>query len=256
MDVALHRLPVTVVLDRAGHHRRRRPEPQRHVGPRAARRRARAAHRRAARRADAAGRAATRPSRCGDGPTVVRFPKTPLRRRSARASRRSAASTCSPSRRRRAGRRAGRRRRRDGRRRARRRAARSRQAGYTVRVVDPRWVTPVDPALVELARQAALVVTVEDGVVVGGVGSRVAQALRDARHRRARPARSASRREFLAPRQGRRRAGLGRADRPRHRPAHRGVVGRRCIRQRRRRTRRHRHVSAASTTPTSTRDDD
>jgi len=55
-----------------------------------------------------------------------------------------------------------------------------RQAGYTVRVVDPRWVTPVDPALLDLARRAALVVTVEDGVVVGGVGSRLAQALREA----------------------------------------------------------------------------
>jgi 1-deoxy-D-xylulose-5-phosphate synthase len=54
------------------------------------------------------------------------------------------------------------------------------QAGYTMRVVDPCWVTPVDPALLELARLAALVVTVEDGVVVGGVGSRIAQALREA----------------------------------------------------------------------------
>ena len=52
-----------------------------------------------------------------------------------------------------------------------------RQAGFTVRVVDPGWVTPVDPALVELARRARLVVTVEDGVVVGGVGSRIAQAV-------------------------------------------------------------------------------
>jgi 1-deoxy-D-xylulose-5-phosphate synthase len=55
-----------------------------------------------------------------------------------------------------------------------------RQAGYTVRVVDPRWVLPVDPALLDLATGAALVVTVEDGVVVGGVGSRLAQALRAA----------------------------------------------------------------------------
>jgi len=54
------------------------------------------------------------------------------------------------------------------------------QAGYTVRVVDPRWVTPVDPALLDLARLAALVVTVEDGVAVGGVGSRLAQAMRAA----------------------------------------------------------------------------
>jgi 1-deoxy-D-xylulose-5-phosphate synthase len=55
-----------------------------------------------------------------------------------------------------------------------------RQAGYSVRIVDPGWVTPVDPALVELARDAALVVTVEDGVVAGGVGSRIAQALGEA----------------------------------------------------------------------------
>jgi 1-deoxy-D-xylulose-5-phosphate synthase len=52
------------------------------------------------------------------------------------------------------------------------------QAGYTVRVVDPRWVTPVDPALLDLARRARLVVTVEDGVAEGGVGSRLAQKLR------------------------------------------------------------------------------
>ncbi|HEY3632087.1 MAG TPA: 1-deoxy-D-xylulose-5-phosphate synthase [Jatrophihabitantaceae bacterium] len=55
-----------------------------------------------------------------------------------------------------------------------------RQAGYTVRVVDPRWVQPVPPAIIELGRAAGLVVTVEDGVVSGGVGSRVAQALRAA----------------------------------------------------------------------------
>ncbi|HZE50423.1 MAG TPA: 1-deoxy-D-xylulose-5-phosphate synthase, partial [Jatrophihabitantaceae bacterium] len=42
-----------------------------------------------------------------------------------------------------------------------------RQAGYTVRVVDPRWVQPVPPAIIELARSAGLVVTVEDGVVAG-----------------------------------------------------------------------------------------
>jgi 1-deoxy-D-xylulose-5-phosphate synthase len=51
------------------------------------------------------------------------------------------------------------------------------QAGYSVRVVDPRWVTPVDPGLVDLCRQAQLVVTVEDGVVTGGVGARLAQTL-------------------------------------------------------------------------------
>jgi 1-deoxy-D-xylulose-5-phosphate synthase len=54
-----------------------------------------------------------------------------------------------------------------------------RQAGYTVRVADPRWVTPVDPGVLELAARADLVVTVEDGIVVGGVGSRISQEIRD-----------------------------------------------------------------------------
>jgi 1-deoxy-D-xylulose-5-phosphate synthase len=53
------------------------------------------------------------------------------------------------------------------------------RAGYTVRVVAPRWVSPLDSALSDLAGQASLVVTVEDGVVSGGVGSRLAQTLRE-----------------------------------------------------------------------------
>ncbi|MGH8963485.1 MAG: 1-deoxy-D-xylulose-5-phosphate synthase [Jatrophihabitantaceae bacterium] len=52
-----------------------------------------------------------------------------------------------------------------------------RRAGYTVRVVDPRWVVPVETALLELAAEARLVVTVEDGTVSGGAGARIAQAL-------------------------------------------------------------------------------
>jgi 1-deoxy-D-xylulose-5-phosphate synthase len=51
------------------------------------------------------------------------------------------------------------------------------RAGYTVRVVDPRWVKPVPDVLASLAAHARLVVTVEDGVVDGGVGARVAQHL-------------------------------------------------------------------------------
>lgn len=43
-------------------------------------------------------------------------------------------------------------------------------------VVDPRWVLPVSPALVELAGGFELVVHIEDGLVEGGAGS----ALRDA----------------------------------------------------------------------------
>jgi 1-deoxy-D-xylulose-5-phosphate synthase len=52
--------------------------------------------------------------------------------------------------------------------------------GLGTTVVDPRWVKPVDPALVELAARHRLVVTVEDSGRVGGVGAAVAQALRDA----------------------------------------------------------------------------
>jgi 1-deoxy-D-xylulose-5-phosphate synthase len=59
--------------------------------------------------------------------------------------------------------------------------AAERLAGHGMRstVVDPRWVLPVDPALVALAAGHRLVVTIEDGARVGGVGSRLAQELRD-----------------------------------------------------------------------------
>ena len=52
--------------------------------------------------------------------------------------------------------------------------------GIGVTVVDPRWVRPLDPALPGLAADYRLVVTVEDNGRVGGCGSAVAQALRDA----------------------------------------------------------------------------
>ncbi|MFC4034656.1 1-deoxy-D-xylulose-5-phosphate synthase [Streptomyces polygonati] len=52
--------------------------------------------------------------------------------------------------------------------------------GIGVTVVDPRWVKPVDPALPELAAGHRLVAVVEDNGRSGGVGSAVAQALRDA----------------------------------------------------------------------------
>ena len=52
--------------------------------------------------------------------------------------------------------------------------------GISVTVVDPRWVAPVPPELVALAAEHRLVVTVEDNGRVGGVGARVSQALRDA----------------------------------------------------------------------------
>ena len=59
-------------------------------------------------------------------------------------------------------------------------ADRAAAQGVGVTVVDPRWVTPVAPELVELARSYRLVLTVEDNGRVGGVGAQVSQALRDA----------------------------------------------------------------------------
>ncbi|WP_221349294.1 1-deoxy-D-xylulose-5-phosphate synthase [Streptomyces beigongshangae] len=54
------------------------------------------------------------------------------------------------------------------------------QQGISTTVVDPRWVKPVDEAMAPLAERHRTVVTVEDNSRVGGVGSAVAQALRDA----------------------------------------------------------------------------
>ncbi len=59
-------------------------------------------------------------------------------------------------------------------------AARLAEQGYGVTVVDPRWVRPVPVELVALAREHRLVVTVEDGVRTGGVGDALAKSLRDA----------------------------------------------------------------------------
>jgi 1-deoxy-D-xylulose-5-phosphate synthase len=52
--------------------------------------------------------------------------------------------------------------------------------GISATVVDPRWVTPLPQELIGLARAHRLVVTIEDNGRTGGVGSRVSQALRDA----------------------------------------------------------------------------
>ncbi|AZM56100.1 1-deoxy-D-xylulose-5-phosphate synthase [Streptomyces sp. WAC 01529] len=52
--------------------------------------------------------------------------------------------------------------------------------GITTTVVDPRWVKPVDEAMAPLAEKHRVVVTVEDNSRAGGVGSAIAQALRDA----------------------------------------------------------------------------
>jgi 1-deoxy-D-xylulose-5-phosphate synthase len=59
-------------------------------------------------------------------------------------------------------------------------AERAAAQGIGVTVVDPRWVAPVAPELIDLAREHSLVVTVEDSGRRGGVGSVLSQALRDA----------------------------------------------------------------------------
>jgi 1-deoxy-D-xylulose-5-phosphate synthase len=51
--------------------------------------------------------------------------------------------------------------------------------GIECTVVDPRWVLPPSPQLAPLAQRHRLVVTVEDGVRDGGVGSRVRTLLSD-----------------------------------------------------------------------------
>ncbi|BEP16241.1 1-deoxy-D-xylulose-5-phosphate synthase [Acidothermaceae bacterium B102] len=59
-------------------------------------------------------------------------------------------------------------------------AERVRDQGIGVTVVDPRWVKPLDAALPGLAATFKLVVTVEDNGRTGGCGSAVATLLRDA----------------------------------------------------------------------------
>ncbi|MDO4686806.1 MAG: 1-deoxy-D-xylulose-5-phosphate synthase [Corynebacterium sp.] len=56
-------------------------------------------------------------------------------------------------------------------------AERLRNSGCNVTVVDPRWVIPVPPSIPALAADHDLVVTLEDGVIHGGVGSFVSEAL-------------------------------------------------------------------------------
>ncbi|MHA6668022.1 1-deoxy-D-xylulose-5-phosphate synthase [Homoserinimonas sp. A447] len=52
--------------------------------------------------------------------------------------------------------------------------------GIGATVVDPRWVVPVPKSIIELAADHRIVVTIEDGVRVGGVGTRIRQDLRAA----------------------------------------------------------------------------
>lgn len=52
--------------------------------------------------------------------------------------------------------------------------------GIGATVVDPRWVVPVPTSILELSGEHRIVVTIEDGVVVGGIGTRIRQDLRAA----------------------------------------------------------------------------
>jgi 1-deoxy-D-xylulose-5-phosphate synthase len=52
--------------------------------------------------------------------------------------------------------------------------------GFGVTVVDPRWVIPVPQAVVDMSRDHRIVVSIEDGIRVGGVGTRIRQDLRAA----------------------------------------------------------------------------
>lgn len=52
--------------------------------------------------------------------------------------------------------------------------------GIGATVIDPRWVVPVAKSVVEMASEHRLVVTIEDGIKVGGIGTRVRQDMRAA----------------------------------------------------------------------------
>jgi 1-deoxy-D-xylulose-5-phosphate synthase len=59
-------------------------------------------------------------------------------------------------------------------------ADRLRAQGIGATVIDPRWAIPVQPSIVELAAHHRLVITLEDGIRVGGIGTRVRQVHREA----------------------------------------------------------------------------
>jgi 1-deoxy-D-xylulose-5-phosphate synthase len=174
MDVALHRQPVTVVLDRAGvtgtdgaSHNGMWDMSILSVVP---------GIRLAAPRDESTLREALREAvAVTDGPTVVRFPKgvppldipalerlgpvEVLRRDDQREVLLVAVGSMVPM--------------------CLAAAERAADHGIEVTVVDPRWVLPVAPELVDLAAAHRLVVTVEDGGRAGGVGTTLTQALQD-----------------------------------------------------------------------------
>jgi 1-deoxy-D-xylulose-5-phosphate synthase len=52
--------------------------------------------------------------------------------------------------------------------------------GIGATVVDPRWVVPVPQSIIGMARDYRLVITIEDGIRVGGIGSRIRSDIRAA----------------------------------------------------------------------------
>lgn len=52
--------------------------------------------------------------------------------------------------------------------------------GIGATVIDPRWVVPVAKSVIDMAAEHRLVVTIEDGVKIGGIGTRVRQDMRAA----------------------------------------------------------------------------
>jgi 1-deoxy-D-xylulose-5-phosphate synthase len=176
MDVALHRLPVTVVLDRAGI---TGPDGASHHGMWDLSILGAVPGIRIAAPRDAATLSAelAEAIAVSDGPTVLRFPKASVGEDIPAVERHGGVDVL---------------RRPDGERHVLlvtvgafaelglAAADRLADQGIGVTVVDPRWVAPVPAALVELAAEHRLVVTVEDGGRHGGFGWSLAAALRDA----------------------------------------------------------------------------
>ncbi|HQG69809.1 MAG TPA: transketolase C-terminal domain-containing protein, partial [Rhodoglobus sp.] len=52
--------------------------------------------------------------------------------------------------------------------------------GIGATVIDPRWVVPVPASVITFAAEHRLVITIEDGVRVGGIGTRIRQDMRAA----------------------------------------------------------------------------
>jgi 1-deoxy-D-xylulose-5-phosphate synthase len=52
--------------------------------------------------------------------------------------------------------------------------------GIGATVVDPRWVVPVPASVIDMSAEHRIVVCIEDGIRVGGIGTRLRQDLREA----------------------------------------------------------------------------